>query len=58
MREGAIVMHPGPMNRGMEIDSVPADAANSFVTNQVAAGLYTRMAAMYLLLGGEENAAD
>ena len=58
MREGAIVMHPGPMNRGMEIDSVPADAANSFVTNQVAAGLYTRMAAMYLLLGGEEHAAD
>ena len=58
MRGGAIVMHPGPMNRGMEIDSVPADAANSFVTNQVAAGLYTRMAAMYLLLGGEENAAD
>ena len=58
MKEGALVMHPGPMNRGMEIDSIPADAQNSFVTRQVAAGLYTRMAEMYLLLGGEENAAD
>ena len=51
MKENALVMHPGPMNRGM-------DAQNSFVTRQVAAGLYTRMAEMYLLLGGEENAAD
>ena len=52
MKENALVMHPGPMNRGMEIDSIPADAQNSFVTRQVAAGLYTRMAEMYLLLGG------
>ena len=58
MKENALVMHPGPMNRGMEIDSIPADAQNSFVTRQVAAGLYTLMAEMYLLLGGEENAAD
>lgn len=58
MKENTLVMHPGPMNRGMEIDSIPADAQNSFVTRQVAAGLYTRMAEMYLLLGGEENAAD
>ena len=58
MKENALVMHPGPMNSGMEIDSIPADAQNSFVTRQVAAGLYTRMAEMYLLLGGEENAAD
>ena len=55
MKENALVMHPGPMNRGMEIDSIPADAQNSFVTRQVAAGLYTRMAEMYLLLGGENN---
>ena len=53
MKEGSIVMHPGPMNRGMEIAAGPADAANSFVTRQVASGLYVRMAAMYLLLGGE-----
>ena len=58
MKPGAMVCHPGPMNRGMEIDSIPADATNSYVTRQVAAGLYTRMAAMYLLLGGEENATD
>ena len=57
MKDGSIVMHPGPMNRGMEIDAIPADADNSFVTTQVASGLYVRMAAMYLLLGGEENAA-
>ena len=58
MKEDTIVMHPGPMNRGMEIDAIPADAANSFVTTQVASGLYVRMAAMYLLLGGDQNAAD
>lgn len=55
MKPHAMVCHPGPMNRGMEIDSIPADAENSYVTRQVAAGLYTRMAAMYLLLGGEED---
>lgn len=58
MKPNAIICHPGPMNRGMEIDTAAADAANSYVTRQVAAGLYTRMAAMYLLLGGEAHAAD
>lgn len=58
MKKDAMVCHPGPMNRGMEIDSWPADADNSYVIRQVAAGLYTRMAEMYLLLGGEEDAAN
>lgn len=55
MKEGAIVCHPGPMNRGMEINSVAADADNSRILNQVNAGVAVRMAAMYLLLGGDNN---
>ena len=55
MKKGAIVMHPGPMNRGMEIMSEVADAPNSVILNQVNAGVAVRMAAMYLLLGGDNN---
>ncbi len=55
MKEGAIVCHPGPMNRGMEIMPEVADAPNSKILNQVNAGVCTRMAAMYLLLGGDDN---
>lgn len=58
MKEGAIVCHPGPMNRGMEIMTDVADAPNSKVLDQVSAGVATRMAEMYLLLGGkDENVA-
>ncbi len=45
----AKVLHPGPMNRGLEISSTVADAANSLVLEQVAAGVATRMAVLYLL---------
>ena len=55
MKPGAIVCHPGPMNRGMEIMPEVADAPNSVILDQVNAGVCTRMAAMYLLLGGEDN---
>lgn len=55
MKEGAIVCHPGPMNRGMEIMPEVADAPNSKILDQVNAGVCTRMAAMYLLLGGEDD---
>ncbi len=51
----AIVMHPGPMNRGVEISDEIADGAQSVILNQVTNGLATRMALLYLLLGGEEN---
>ena len=44
------VMHPGPMNRGVEIDSVVADAANALVVDQVRNGLVVRMAVLYDLL--------
>ena len=53
MRPGAVVMHPGPINRGVEISSEVADADFSLITNQVNAGVSVRMAAIYLLLGGE-----
>ena len=47
----AIVMHPGPMNRGVEIESVVADGKRSVVLEQVEAGLAVRMALLYLLAG-------
>jgi aspartate carbamoyltransferase catalytic subunit len=48
----AIVMHPGPMNRGMEITPEVADSARSTIVEQVANGVSVRMAVLYLLLGG------
>jgi aspartate carbamoyltransferase catalytic subunit len=52
--EHAIVMHPGPMNRGVEIAADVADSPRSTVTEQVANGVTVRMAVLYLLLGGAE----
>jgi aspartate carbamoyltransferase catalytic subunit len=53
LRPGQKVMHPGPMNRGVEIDPRVADCADSLVERQVRAGLVTRMAVLYdLLVGG------
>jgi len=48
----AIVMHPGPMNRGMEIAADVADGSRSTIVEQVANGVSVRMAVLYLLLGG------
>jgi len=53
MRPDAIVMHPGPMNRGVEIAAEVADAAGSAVLRQVTNGVAVRMAVLYLLLTGE-----
>jgi aspartate carbamoyltransferase catalytic subunit len=50
-KKDTIVMHPGPMNRGVEIDSDVADAGYSVILNQVANGVATRMAVLYLLSG-------
>ena len=50
----AIVMHPGPMNRGVEIAAEVADSVRSPIVEQVANGVTTRMAVLYLLLGGME----
>jgi len=52
-----IVMHPGPMNRGVEISADVADSPRSVVLDQVNAGVAVRMAAMYLLLGGADSGA-
>jgi aspartate carbamoyltransferase catalytic subunit len=50
LRPGQKVMHPGPMNRGVEIDARVADAADALIERQVRAGLVTRMAVLYDLL--------
>lgn len=54
-RPGVVVMHPGPMNRGMEIASEVADAPHAAITAQVAAGVAVRMAVLFLLLGPGER---
>ena len=54
----AIVMHPGPMNRGVEITSEIADGPRSVILEQVANGLAVRMAALYLLCGGNPAHVD
>jgi aspartate carbamoyltransferase catalytic subunit len=55
VRPGQIVMHPGPMNRGIEIDPRVADAPRSLITDQVRAGLAVRMAVLADLVGAEEQ---
>jgi aspartate carbamoyltransferase catalytic subunit len=49
--DGALIMHPGPVNRGVEIAAEVADGPNSVITQQVANGVAVRMAVLYLLLG-------
>ncbi|GEK86037.1 aspartate carbamoyltransferase catalytic subunit [Microbacterium aerolatum] len=51
----SIVMHPGPMNRGLEISSAAADSPRSTVLEQVTNGVSVRMAVLYLLLAGERD---
>jgi aspartate carbamoyltransferase catalytic subunit len=53
----SIVMHPGPMNRGVEISADVADGERSVVLGQVESGVAVRMAVMYLLLGGADSGA-
>jgi len=55
VRPGQIVMHPGPMNRGIEIDPRVADAPSSLITEQVRAGLAVRMAVLADVVGAEEQ---
>jgi aspartate carbamoyltransferase catalytic subunit len=56
-RPDAIIMHPGPMNRGVEIASEVADGPYSVILDQVANGVAVRMAVLYLLAGGAEHEA-
>ena len=52
-----MVMHPGPMNRGVEITAEIADSDQAVITTQVTNGVAVRMALCYLLLGGAANVA-
>lgn len=51
MRDDALIMHPGPVNRGVEISAAVADLPQSMIVDQVRNGVATRMAVLYLLLG-------
>ncbi len=53
-REDALIMHPGPMNRGVEISPDIADGPRSIILDQVTNGVAVRMALLYLLTGGDE----
>lgn len=53
LSERTAIMHPGPMNRGLEISSIAADSGQSLVLEQVANGVSVRMAALYLLMTGQ-----
>jgi aspartate carbamoyltransferase catalytic subunit len=53
----ALVLHPGPINRGVEITPEVADGPQSVILNQVTNGLAVRMAVLYLISGGPGNAA-
>ena len=51
----ALIMHPGPMNRGVEIESEIADGARAVILEQVTNGIAVRMAALYLVNGGKQE---
>ena len=53
-----LILHPGPMNRGVEIDSDVADGPHSVILDQVTNGVAVRMAVLYLLAGGRPDLAD
>ncbi len=57
-RPDAIIMHPGPMNRGVEIDPEVADGKRSVILDQVTYGVAVRMAVLYLLAGGAPDEAQ
>ncbi len=58
LRPDSMVMHPGPMNRGLEISAEAADSPRSTVLEQVANGVSVRMAVLYLLLTGAVQIDD
>ena len=56
-KKNAIIMHPGPINRGVELSAEIADSAKSVILKQVENGVAVRMAVLYLLLGGKDREA-
>ena len=57
-KRSVLILHPGPMNRGVEIDSDVADGPHSVILNQVTNGVAVRMAVLYLLAGGKPELAE
>lgn len=57
-RKDVLIMHPGPVNRGVELDPEVADGSHSVILNQVANGVLMRMAILHLLTGGEVLKCD
>jgi aspartate carbamoyltransferase catalytic subunit len=55
MHPDALVMHPGPMNRGVEISAEVSESPRSIILDQVSNGLAVRMSLLYLMLGGTEE---
>ena len=53
-----MIMHPGPMNRGIEISDLVADGPNAVITEQVTNGIAVRMAVLYLLAGNLAPAVE
>ena len=58
MRPEALVMHPGPMNRGVEISADVSESPRSIILDQVANGLAVRMSLLYLMLGGRDDTLE
>ena len=58
LKPGALVMHPGPINRGVELTSEVADGPNSVILEQVTNGVFIRMAVLHLVTGGKPMKTD
>jgi aspartate carbamoyltransferase catalytic subunit len=58
MKRDTLVMHPGPMNRGVEIGADVSESSRSIILDQVSNGLAVRMSLLYLMLGGGGSGPD
>lgn len=58
LKKAAIILHPGPINRGLELSAASADSPRSVILEQVANGVVVRMAVLYLLMGGTPMPKD
>jgi aspartate carbamoyltransferase catalytic subunit len=54
-KEDVLILHPGPMNRGVEISSTLADSTQALINEQVTNGVAVRMAILYLMMGGAKD---
>lgn len=54
-KDDVLVLHPGPMNRGVEISSILADSQTALINEQVTNGVAVRMAILFLMMGGAKD---